>query len=228
MTTLELSREMGIRHSYIIRLLGDALRRHEKEGNQPIDITRGRCANNKRLGAVLYQFTPEAMRTLYAYSPKYSAVWHRIYEAHPEWLPANHAAINNARRREATQRRARCESLRMEREAEVRAACRSAMSEADLVREHLYSFTRAAHILGYPSADKLKSDLQRWRVIELRFGEWELLPPHAERGYAQTVTRLIGTRWGVPTPFPSLVWTERGMAFLLQLIKKKKLKNTTL
>ena len=41
MTTLELSREMGIRHSYIIRLLGDALSRYKEADDRPIDITRG-------------------------------------------------------------------------------------------------------------------------------------------------------------------------------------------
>lgn len=41
MTTLELSREIGAAHNYIVRLFTDALSRYKEADDRPIDITRG-------------------------------------------------------------------------------------------------------------------------------------------------------------------------------------------
>ena len=41
MTSLELSREIGASHNYIVRLFTDALSRYKEADDRPIDITRG-------------------------------------------------------------------------------------------------------------------------------------------------------------------------------------------
>lgn len=219
MTSIELAKELHLGHKHLRKLLLDSISRHNGEaGNPPLTVEAYAHEYNSGIKpTTIYELTPDVMRALYAYPPVRGAVWPRLYEVHPEWRPANHEAIDGARRdRKAAQRRTSYKQTR-EKMKEERDAIRDTMSQAELIQARLYTHRRAADVLGLPSADVLTARLSERGIIRRGRFTWELTEAYAERGLAKTVSILVGCRYDAPTPYPTLAWTERGMRYLHSL-----------
>lgn len=219
MTTLELAREVGYSNSSIVQIINRVLKRRCMAGFRPIEVVAQEHIYGRDRKTIYYELTPHLMRTLYHHPPAFSAIWQTIYDKHPEWVPVDRDTILDRVRSERASKKQREKERAAEREAAIRNSIRNAMSEADLVAAGLYSFTRAAQRLGFADAYALIAYLRDRRVIHRRRSLWTLLPPYDGRGYTETVTRTVGRYSCDKTPIEATVWTERGMAFLREMIK---------
>lgn len=220
MTTLELAREVGYSNSSIVQIIDRVLKRRRQAGLPPVQIVAQEHVYNGNEKTICYELTPQIMRTLYHHPPAFSAIWWRLYEKHPEWVPVDRDAILNRVRSERASKKQREKERAAEREAAIRNSIRNAMSKADLIAAGLYSFARAAQRLGFTDAYALIAYLREHRVIHRSRALWVLLPPYDGRGYTATVTRTVGRYSCDKTPIEATVWTERGMAFLRKMIKQ--------
>lgn len=220
MTTLELAREVGYSNSSIVQIINRVLKRRCMAGFRPIEVVAQEHIYSGDRKTIYYELTPHLMRTLYHHPPAFSAIWQIIYEKHPEWVPVDRDTILDRVRCERAAKKRRDKERSAEREAAIRNSIRNAMSEADLIAAGLYSFTRAAQRLGFADAYALIAYLRECRVIHRRRSLWVLLPPYEGLGYTETVTRTVGRYSCDKTPIEATVWTERGMAFLREMIKQ--------
>ena len=229
MTTIELAREVGSKNNILKELIEIALDRYIKAGHRAFILEEIPHAYNNRQRATHYVLTPQIMQALHSYFSPKNQIRDRIYEVHPEWMPTSSTDADIPQPRRPKDPRAKEYNRRArEREAAYRHALEGTTNETQLTKAHLYSFLRAARTLGFPDTDAFRAALLGAHIIRRGDCVWELTADYAGHGYTEQVTVTVGKRRGCPTPFPATVWTERGMAFLQQLIKKKKLKTTPL
>lgn len=107
MTTLELAREVGYSNSSIVQIINRVLKRRCMAGFRPIEVVAQEHIYSGDRRTIYYELTPNLMRTLYHHPPLYSAIWWRLYEKHPEWVPVDRDAILNRVRSELASRRLR-------------------------------------------------------------------------------------------------------------------------
>jgi phage antirepressor YoqD-like protein len=84
-----------------------------------------------------------------------------------------------------------------------------------------YTMTQIAKELGLTSAISLEKKLHDAGIIFKQSGQWMLYAKYQGEGYTQARTHLFTRSDGTPDSNTITVWTEKGRAFIHQMLAQK-------